>query len=655
MTLEHDLDRLIQQEVPSPAFRNAIHARIQAKISAPHALRTTIASIQPALTTHQRLKNRILSVIHPTSSIALEDTAGAIQPNAQVFARIKNAILLRLEPQQRPFFGWSVKWTAAIAVFVLAIRAMPFLLLAPSTYADVRIQLIPSGDVSTYVSGMWTPVTSPILLTGPTMIRTDSNGHATLIFGDRGIVRLDGNSTFKVYDDTVRHPIRSEESTARLIRGKIWALGLIPAFADGISIETVGGSVSVNTGSVGIESDEVKATITAYDRGATVTNTKQTVFIVAGERVVTKEDATLTIATLGTKAFISPWATENLKQDAVHREEIAELQAERQAQGAGILPTSFLYPAKRFAEKVDVLFTLTQDGRTEKRIAQANTRLHEALALLKTGANAEANASLSEYKDSLIQMAEGEEDNLVKYLLRKQIASASISLSGEQQNPVASVELLKQAVSDVSSAIPDADLKPKDVEGYILVNTLADINHTLSTKNDTASAAKTYAEIRPYLQSLLDEKNGSDPLLQKEAKSLLVSTSILAKKANATGQDSILSALESDIAQYVPQEQEQEQIIVSEEQLNARVSAMLSRIFIFRAHQSRYNQLLAEMNALKGDPNQGTLLRRLKSGLPVALGEYVNGEIKTLGGELKGRTQSLVDTAPPAINEKTRL
>ncbi len=652
MTLEHDLNRLIQQETPSPALRSAIHARIQAKISAPHALRTTIASVQPAETTHQRLKNRILSVIHPATSITLENVAGAIQPHPQVFARIKNAILLRLEPQHRPFFGWSMKWTAAVAVLVLAIRAMPFLLLAPSTYADVRIQLIPSGNVSTYVSGIWTPVVSPMLLTGPTMIRTDSDGHATLIFSDRGIVRLDSNSTFKVYDGAVSHIVRDAESTARLIRGKMWALGLIPAFADGITIETVGGTVSVNTGSVGIESDETKATITAYDRGATVTNTKQTVFIVAGERVVTKEDAPLTIATLKSNIFSTPWVTDNLKQDAVHREEIAELQAERQEQGAGILPTSFLYPAKRFAEKVDVLFTLTQDGRTEKRIAQANTRLHEALALIQSGDNAEATVSLSEYKDSLIEMAEGEEDNLVKYLLRKQIASASVSLSGEQNNPTASVELLKQAVSDVSSALPDADLKPKDVEGYILVDTLASINHSLSTGTDTTSAARTYAEIRPYLQSLLDEKNGSDPLLQKEAKSLLVSTSILAKKANATGQDSILSALESDIAQYVPKEQEQ--IIVSEAQLNARVSAMLGRIFIFRAHQSRYNQLLTEMNALKGDPNRGTLLRRLKSGLPVGLGEYVNGEIKTLGGELKGRTQSLVDMAP-AINEKTKL
>lgn len=653
MTMEHDLDRLVRKETPSPAFRRAVLGRVQAKISASNALTNTIASVHPTATMHRRLKQRILSTIHPASSIALESLTEALYPSHQVFARIKNAILLRLEPQQKPLFGWSMKWTAAVAVLVLAIRAMPFLLLAPSTYADVRVQLIPSGAVFIYENNAWTPVNAPTLLSTSTMIRTD-DGRATLIVGDRGIVRVTENSVLRMNENATSHTLRDAESVARLIRGKIWALGLIPAFADGITIETVGGTVSVNTGSVGIEGDETKTTVTAYDRGATVTNAKQTVFIVAGERVITKEDTPLAITTLKQNAFSAPWVVDNLKQDAVHREEIAELQAERQAQGAGILPTSFLYPAKRFAEKVDVLFTLTQDGRTEKRIAQANTRLHEALALMKSGDNAEATASLSEYKDSLIQMAEGEEDNLVKYLLRKQIASASVSLSnGEQSNPTASVELLKKAVSDVSSALPSADLKPKDVEGYILVDTLASINHTLSVSNDATSAARTYAEIRPYLESLLDEKNGSDPLLQKEAKSLLVSTSILAKKANVAGQNSILSALESDIAQYVPKEQEQ--IIVSEEQLNARVSAMINRIFIFRAHQSRYNQLVTEMNALKGDPNQGTLLRRLKSSLPVALGEYVNGEIKTLGGELKGRPQPLVETVQPNLNEKTKL
>jgi hypothetical protein len=91
--------------------------------------------------------------------------------------------------------------------------------------------------------------------------------------------------------------------------------------------------------------------------------------------------------------------------------------------------------------------------------------------------------------------------------------------------------------------------------------------------------------------------------------------------------------MQSDVAQYLPPEPEK--VLVSEEELNATVQAMVERILLFRHPLSRYNQLQVEMQSLGKNPNRGTLLRRLKAALPIGLGEYVNTEIKKLGDELK--------------------
>ncbi len=95
----------------------------------------------------------------------------------------------------------------------------------------------------------------------------------------------------------------------------------------------------------------------------------------------------------------------------------------------------------------------------------------------------------------------------------------------------------------------------------------------------------------------------------------------------------MLSTIASDIAQYLPAEQDK--ILLSEEELSAHVEQVVERVLLFRHPTSRYNQLLAEMRDLETDPNRGTLLRRLKAALPEGLGEYVNTEIQELRDELE--------------------
>jgi len=632
---ESTLKRLTDSVTPGDDLRKRIHARVQARIQ-PSVLMASVKRTQPSSAFRTNLKDRVFRLIqgHPLAA-DIQDLASSTDVPLVRLSVLRENVLSRLQPiVQVPVIHIALKWAAAFAVFVLLLRAMPLVFLAPATRANVNIQLIPSGqDVTVFVGGFWRVVDGPEVISGPIMIRTTGDSRATIILNDDGVLRLGENTTIKLHVVADHTETSSFSPTATIIRGQVWALGLLSPVLDSLSIDTLHGTLSLNSGSASVEEDGHQATVAVYDRGATFQHGKQIAFLVTGEKAIVKNEKPFDIMTVSTKTFSESWVAGNLQQDAVHRAEIAKLQQDRRDKMAGILPTSFFYPAKRIAEEVDVLFTLTHDGRAEKRIQQADTRLSEAIALLKEGQDTEAAGPLTEYRDSLIAMASGTGDNLVKFLIKKQIADASVSLNTVVTAPEANAQIVRDAVLEVSAAIPDTALKSHDIEGYVLVDKLAEINRTLGTKNLTGGLV-AYAEVRPYLQELLAEKTGAHPLLQKEAKALLVTTSSLIKEVTKGAPDKVAQAVQTDIAQYLPPEPEQ--ILVSEEQLDAQVREMTARIFLFRTPRSRYNQLLYEMSELKGNPNRGTLLRRLYRALPEnGLGAYVLTEIKNFGDELR--------------------
>ncbi len=635
MSLERTLQQMAENITPSDAKRHAMKAHIQARIR-PNALLSAVSKAVPSASLQLSLKERILRTIRPELSQSLESLASSIDLAPSRLQSLRSVILSRLQPlKHAPVVHMGFKWAATFAVFLLIIRSMPIILLVPALQAEVGVQLVPGGEnVSMYVGGVWRDVHETQIISSAAMIRTGSAG-ASLVLSNDGVLRLAPDTTLKLHDISDRSQMKIQGPTATLIRGKMWVLGLLPPIVEGLVIETSNGTLSINAGSASVEDDgNGTVTVELYDRGATLQNEKQTSFLVFGEKVVLKDGKTFGIQNMPTRVFSDGWVKNNLSQDAVHRSEIAKLQEERRAAIAGILPTSYFYSAKRMAEKVDVFFTLTHDGRTEKRIQQANTRLSEALALIRDGQDSEASAPLAEYKNSLVALASDEDDNLVKYLIKKQIADASLSLTTGDDNPDVNIQLLRDAVTQVGAAIPDADLKPRDIEGYVLVDRLTMINQILSKNENIALAVSEYAEISPYIAGLLAGSDGAHPLLQKEARSLLVTTSSLIKTVSKSHADNIFVAMKSDLDKYLPPEPEQ--VLVSEAELSRQIQAILKRIFIFRHPISRYNQLLAEMRDLQSNPNRGTLLRRLKSALPEGLGAYVNTEIKKLGDELNG-------------------
>ncbi len=623
-----DLHRLSEGIRPSDDLKLRIGKHIQSRIGGDlHAL----ASSQTVdASARVRIFERISASISPAFGRDLERLASRFPLSP--LPLLREALLMRLQPRSIGFFGQWMKWSFAFILLAFLVRISPFVFTAPSLRAQTGVYLLPKGEVSLLHGSLWENVTDSLLLDRATTIRTGPSGSATIILHDDGVLRLAPNTEISLQDLSDR-PMKNGDHTATLSFGQMWIFGLVPTFVDGISIHTRSGDLAINEGSVSVFDDGTSIAVAPYDRGVTVTTPAQTFFLIAPERLSARGSNRL-MASRSTKTDQeSLWVQENLKNDAVHRSDLAKLLSAQKKQDTAILPTSFLYPAKRFAEEVDVFFAFSETEKSEKRLAQANSRLHEAFALLHDGKDSEAKIPFSEYRSTLLSLASSNQDNLVQSLIREQVASASTSLLDAEQTSSGSMTLLLSAVHDVSTILPDANLRPEDIQGYILIDRLSRMNKNLQDPEGGQNAVAQYENIRPYLATLLRDQSSTNVLLKKEAIALLVSSSH--ELTSASLDETSRKALSADIAQYLPQEKED--VLVSEEQLNAQVDVMMDRIFMFRHPRSRYNQILVEMQGLEGNPRRGTLLRRLKIALPDALGEYVNTEIKKLGDELKAK------------------
>lgn len=622
------LSRLRESVQPSADQHDRIWSRIRARTSAAASMQSVVQEVMPTTDSAARIKQSMLARISPPIGRALEKLGSSLEVPSRSFQFLK---ALQPATPQPSYHAW-LRWSAAFVLVVLAFRIAPLAFL-PSTQADTGVQLVSIGDgVQVYVGGVWRSAKGAELLKSAVMIRTDADSEATVILNDDGVIRLAADTTLKLHDLS-DHPDQDTAGvTATLVRGTVWALGLLPPFVDGLTLQTTHGTLALNAGSASVSDTDSKTTVSVFDRGVTFLSANEPTFLVAGEELVA--DTTVRVRKLSDRELVASWALENLSHDAVHRTEIAKLLEERNKKAAGILPGSALYPVKRVAEKVDSFFAFTSDARTEKQVTQANTRLSEALALYQDGQSQEAAAQLDEYSSSLVALANTGDDSLVRHLLVQTIANQTTTLASDTAttDEPDSVSLLRQAVDSVAEAVPDADLALRDLEGYLLVDKLAEIKTALESGKSPEDIARLYAEVRPYLPSILSEESTTNPLLKREAESLLLGASSAAQSAPGRATDPLLIALDTDIDTFLPAQSDA--LKVTTEELDARVATMVERILLFRSPGQRYNQLLVEMSNIVADPNRGTLLRRLKAALPDALGEYVNTELKKLTDEL---------------------
>jgi hypothetical protein len=326
----------------------------------------------------------------------------------------------------------------------------------------------------------------------------------------------------------------------------------------------------------------------------------------------------------------------NLTLDAVHREEIAELQRERLAERARVLPTSTLYPVKRAVEAVDLFLTVGEEAKIQKKLQYADTRLTEAAALLAEGQTGAVAIPLEEYRSTLVALATGSGDaTLAQFLLKQAVAQnagdVSAALPGDEGY------ILKKVVLETSSELSDSVVPGEDVQGGLLLDALAVLTQTIESGN-LQGLPEMWAELQPQIQILKSQgATALKPEVRREASAALEMLALSLKKQEELGQtQKVDPILLGEIAAYLPEE---EIPVLSESDLQVIVAGIKQRIFVYHLAQSRLNQFSQELRALDGNPDQGRVLRRLYFALPGGpenFPERVRQEIIKLGWQRAG-------------------
>jgi len=592
-----------------------VKQRLQARMTAPTILERAKKQLTPTKAMQKTIWARVRgATTAPDMESLFDRLRDMLVPSIDVREAIRSQLLMRISPKRMQLVPYrAMKWTAAMALFLLLVRTSPLIFIAPQTVADSAVTLVPTrGEVSVSIGGLWQPVNGELTLTPGMTLRTH-DGEASIIFHDDGVIRLGKNTSIQLHDTNDRlEPASELLPTITLFTGDLWVQGLVPAYLRGITIATTYGHVTVHDGSVSISEDDL-VDVSIWNRRAVATHQGEDIQLVAGERVELWESNIPLVKKISDETYEDTWVTQNLGRDAVHRREIAQLQQDRRAMRAGILPTSKLYSVKRVAEEMDVLLTLGKEARVQKRLDQANTRLNEAAALIQEGDAESATAPLDDYQHTLLALATGSGDStLAQFLLQQSVTEMSADVAAAL--PGDDAYLLKKVVLETSAALPDSLVGTNDVQGVLLVDTLAGLTQRVQEDREEDISA-IWEELQPYLVLLQDDETVPADI-RKEAHALLGEFAVAV--AGEVDPEDIDPSLAELIETYGTEEGSQAPVVpaLTEEEVWAIVAGIRQRVFLYDMQRSRINQLTLELRALEGNPEQGRILRRLFSALP---------------------------------------
>jgi len=608
MTPESRLHRLRDELLPEQGQQDRIKLRIQQRIAHSNVFERAKEEATPSEDQQAFVWSRVLkSIDSPEISSVfgrIRALLGAQAPEQQL---VRERILARLTAHEQVSYRWT-KWTAAFALVLVALRISPVLFLAPRTIAESVVMVVPTkGSPEVSLHGLWQPMIDEITLNEPVQLRTAAQSETTILLHDDGTIRLDADTTVTMHDLSDRPEPALGGATLTLTQGRIWVQGLIPRHLRAIVISTPYGDVAVHDGSVSIAVDG-ELTVRTWSRHVTVTQGETQTVLVAGEKARFGKDSVGDINQISDEEYLDGWVTQNLRRDAVHQREIAQMQQERRAAQAGILPNSPLYSVKRVAERVDVLFTMDPEQKVQKQLEQASTRLNEAAALISEGSDG-ADVPLQEYKDTLHTVAGGSgSDSVTRFLLRQEVAENTAELSAAK--PSDDMYLLKKTVLEASAELAVDVVDESDVEGMLLVDTL-DALHEAIESGDTQGAQETYDAIEPQLAQL-GEVSGLKPDVQKEVLQLLSDAAEKLQEAEVSGTGISVTALETDLKPFLPaQKLEPVYVPLTDGQIDTLIERISQRIMTFDSARPQRNQLQHEMRKLAGHPDEGRILRRL--------------------------------------------
>ncbi len=611
-------DRLDAALRPSQEAKQRIRACVFDRIESPAHLLEAKEAVSPSRFTQATLWDRIEGrIASPAAEAALAGVRTWLQPAADVQTVLYQRLQARFTTVKRSPFGFNrMKWVASFAMAAFLITLSPGLFLTSTTVAEARVTLLPTrGEVSIEIGGLWHPVEEEIFLEPGMHIRTD-DGEASILFRDDAVLRLDHDTILTLHDTSERRDGESAvESTLTLSSGRLWVQGLLPVGARGVIVETGYGQVTVREGSVSVTRTEADAvTVRAWDRRATVAQGEQSFVLISGEQVQLGAENAV-VEAFGAVVYDEPWPNQNLARDAVHRRHIAQVQRERRAASAGILPTSTLYPVKRVAEEVDMLLSFSEEAKVQKRLNRVNARLNEAAALLDSGGDiTQVKASLDDYRGELIALA-GTGGNSATQLLLKQnvsdtLADVSAALPGDESY------LLKQAVFEASAELPHEIVDGENVELVLLLDTLTALNDE-SDPVSPETLSQAWRDLQPTLDKLEHTETG-DPSIQKEAKLLLTQLAETVEENEAL-RDELPAEDRDTIATYLPLRQVSsvpEWTPMPEAEVERLAARMVKHIDVYTLDRSRQNQLRLEMDGIRGHREEARLLRALFRALP---------------------------------------
>jgi len=633
MAAEDLLRRLQRDLTPRPGAQARIHARLQARMSAPQALQSAHVLLTPSSETKHMIWERISASLLATRAqgLLVELRGWLAIPD-----ELRRTLWLRLSPQLVPGqqsrgMFWGMKWAAAMTLLIFVVQLSPRMFWAPHSAAGSETMLLPYGNVSILIDEVWQPVTEETTLRAGMRIQTGEDGQASIVLGDDGVVRLDHGTMIDLVDLSDRmEPATELVPTLSLFAGRLWMQGLVPANLRGLTVFTPTGLVTVNGGSVSIGGDKVLR-VEVYDRSARVTREGNEVSLVAGEQTLLRDSGVPSVRKLSENVYASAWVRGNLSLDAVHRKEIAALQKTRMAERARILPTSTLYPVKRAVEAVDLFLTLGEEAKIQKKLQHADTRLTEAAALLASGQTGAVALPLEEYRSALVALSTGSGDATLAQFFLQQVVTQNASdvaavLPGDEGY------ILKQVVLETSSELADGPVAEKDVQGGLLIDALSVLTQTAETGN-MRGLQDLWVNLQPQLKVL--KSRGTAALVPETRRQALASLEMLAlslKKQEEMGQTQKIDPLIfAEISSYLPAEAEP---VLSESDVLAMVAGIKQRIFVYHLTQSRLNQFMQELKDLNGHADQGRILRRLYFALPGGpenFPERVRQEIIRLG------------------------
>jgi hypothetical protein len=371
-------------------------------------------------------------------------------------------------------------------------------------------------------------------------------------------------------------------------------------------------------------------TVRVWDRSAVVSRRNQTLAALEGQQIVLRKNAAPMLSQLSPGAYENPWVVGNLNNDAVHQHEIAQMQQERRAANAGILPDSTLYPAKRFAEAVDVLFTLDPETRARKVLSNANTRLNEAAALIVRGSGSAADIPLKEYQDAVIAMAQngsGSTVNIGSLLQQEVLGEATADVSAALPDDKAYI--LKETIRNTIAALPSSIQKP-DTQGETLLDELTTVKRQLA-EGDVGPAKAKLDILRHSLARLADAQSPLPLEVQREMQAGILTVTAVVQADTQTGSSIIDQRSLRFTAPVVPSKPEHP--LLTDAEINDEVLQIRNRIIgQYKSDQGRMNQLHLEFMRLEGNPDQGRILRKLAHILPEdGLATYVRTELERVG------------------------